>query len=225
MPIRQRRRIYAPRLGKLLCGEDGHGAGIVGDLRLDFRVLRVFQTGPLRQIGGVGEVDTQRPEVLRIAGQQDQIMRQGRGGDGDVGEAGVATRRQGLVGQSAGDPGYLSIERQDSIPGTGDDHVEPSGQAIGAIGAAGAAQFADALFDLDDRDGREIQALGAGPQPIRQMSVDHGPVRRQRRQHRGVEEPAGAQRSISRIGVRSRSMSSPPGKDSNRSAKDGRPSG
>lgn len=106
----------------------------------------------MRRGGHIAIGNPQRLKMLTILGQHNQIVRQGRRGDGDVGETRVATGREGLVGQSSRDPGDRRINRNYSITVEGQHAIKPRRKAGGPINPSGPTHLVDALLDFNDGD-------------------------------------------------------------------------
>lgn len=173
----------------------------------------------------IDEGHLERCKVIAIAGDDGEIVSDGRGGDRHVGEARMTADRGCPVRQSAADPRCVGVERQNAIRTVVQKRIQPSCQSLGALAAACTTQLANALLHLGHGHRRDVQPVIILRKLGRQAGIRCWPTGRQQRQHRCVEQETRTQRSTSRSGVRSRSNSMPPGKDSSRLANDGRSAG
>src|SRR5207249_8805436 len=110
--------------------------------------LIVLGLGTLSRQSGerVHDLDTQRPEVLLVAGQNDKAVPLSRCRNRDVLEAGADPRGAGDVHQLSGFPRSLEVEWQDSTAVVVADFSPPFRKVPRLLHGTGASGFRNAVF-------------------------------------------------------------------------------
>lgn len=143
--------------------------------------------------------------MAQIAGEHGKSVGHGDACYGDVAKSNGLTGGPCTILQKTGGPGSGNVQWQDA-PGEGiQNGFQPFLKRICPSKCARSSKFRDAAYHLGHRHGRQVERCCVSVQPFNQRPVRIAAQnRRQYRHDIGVEQVA-SQRSISRIGVWSRS--------------------